>query len=145
MSSNPQVIEISSDSSETDGWSTYFPPKSTATSFVNKKGKAKKVDSSSDFSSFDDSLVSSYHSSSEEDDSITNKGSSKQGVSKKATLSHTAAIPPQSIIGKRVQVLGLANGKTWEAIKAKQFGVKKPPTGTGPSAATKGKGKRSRV
>ncbi|PWA41169.1 hypothetical protein CTI12_AA443740 [Artemisia annua] len=145
MTSNPDVIEISSDSSPSTGWSTYFPPISTATSSSKKKGKAKKVDSSSDFSSFDDSLVSSYDSSSEEDDSIKTKGSSKEGVSKKATLSHTAAIPPQSITGKRVQVIGLANVKTWEAIQAKQFGVKKPPTGTGPSAATKGKGKRSMV
>ena len=125
MTSKPDVIQISSDSSSLmssdSGWTNYFPPKSTATSSVKKKGHANKVDS------------------------MTNKGSTTQGVSKKATLSHTAAIPPQSLTGKRVQVLGLANGKTWEAIKAKQFGVKKPPIGTGPSAATKGKGKRSRV
>ena len=88
---------MSSDS----GWTNYFPPKSTATSSVKKKGHAKKVDS------------------------MTNKGSTTQGVSKKATLSHTAAIPTQSLTGKRVQVLGLANEKTWEEIKVKQFGVKK--------------------
>ena len=89
MSSKPDVIELSSDSSELmspkPDWTTYFPPNTTGTSSVNKKGKGNVVESSSDFSSFNDSLVSSYHSTFEEDQCVSKKGTTDQADSKKAT------------------------------------------------------------
>lgn len=86
MSSKPDVIEISSDLSELlspkPDWSTYFPPNYIGTSSGNKKAKGKMVELSSDFSSFDDCLVSSSHSTSEEDQCVSKKGTTEQAESK---------------------------------------------------------------
>lgn len=135
MTSKPNVIEISSDSSglmsPKPDWNFPYPPTGSFHKRIPPKGKV--VDSSSDdFSSFNssffnDSLVSSYHSTSED-----------EAVSKKATMSknpppvHTLSIP-----GKREQVLCLPNQATREEIQAKKR------KGKGPIELTKGKGKRT--
>ena len=153
MSSKPQVIEISSDSSESDGWSTYFPPNTTGTSSSNKKAKGKMVESSSDFSSFDDSWVSSYHSTSEEDQCVSKKGTSEQaeskmmitsnqGVSQKAMSAFASYHVNNTPVGDvpyegRVQVIGLPNRHTWEVIEAQKWKRIYNPSQTG----TSGKGK----
>lgn len=141
------VITISSDSSaaysESLGWSDYFPPR--------PHGPA--VDPNADSRS-NSSSISSYVSSSEDDHATVkgNKGSSSKKV-KPGTTSveakkskHTKIVESQTSAGKRIQkppgpvaVVGLANQKTWEAIKKKAFGVKKP---SGSVADTKGKGKK---
>lgn len=145
------VITISSDSSaaysESLGWSGYFPP------LPHGPAVDPNADSRSNSSSIS-SYVSSYHSSSEDDHATVkgNKGSSSKKV-KPGTTSveakkskHTKIVESQTSAGKRIQkpqgpvaVVGLANQKTWEAIKKKAFGVKKP---SGSVADIKGKGKK---
>ena len=123
------VITISSDSSvaysESLGWSDYFPP------LPHGPAVDPNADSRSNSSSIS-SYVSSYHSSSEDDHATVkgNKGSSSKKV-KPGTTSveakkskHTKIVESQTSAGKRIQkppgpvaVVGLANQKTWEAIK----------------------------
>ena len=153
MSSKPQVIDISSDSSESSGWTNYFPPIANGPSSSNKKAKGKKVDSSSDFSSFNDSLVSSYHSTSEEDQCESKKGTSEQaeskmvitsneGVSQKAMGAFASYHVNNNPVGDvpyegRGQVIGLPNRHTWEVIEAQKWKRIYNPSQTG----TSGKGK----
>ncbi|PWA54222.1 hypothetical protein CTI12_AA437750 [Artemisia annua] len=148
MSSKPDIIEISSDSTSSD--ELMSPPPwnlpHNYSNLVNKKTKKKVYDStsSSDLSSMP-SFVSSYHSSSEDDQaqtkspkkctsSVSSKGISDRAVSKKGTsFAHVQTHLP-SIPGKRLIVLRLANEHIWAGIKGK--GKKSMPD-------TKGKGKRS--
>ena len=154
MSSKPELIELSSDSSSVPsdaGWTTYYPPKTSGPSSLAKKGKGKVVDSSSDFSSFNDSLVSSYHSSSEDEECVSKAQVSKKSTiaydghrgSNKAVISTRATCANPITYEERIQVLGLPAKVNWEDIMAKRWkrGSKALTTVTQPNAATKGKGK----
>ena len=149
MNNNPEVIEISSDSSESNGWKSYFPPKNVSTSSVNKKGKGKvesssankkgkaMVEPSSDSSFFDDSWVSSYHSTSEEDHAVSKKTTSGQVESKlvlggnqswkqqqpSAYASYHVNTEPVADVPYegRIKVLGLPNKHTWEVIEGQKW------------------------
>ncbi|PWA90375.1 Zinc/iron permease [Artemisia annua] len=101
-------------------------------SSVNKKAKGK-VESSSDSSFFDDSWVSSYHSTSEEDHAVSKKATTDQGESKLVITGYqggkqqeTSAYASYHVNNTpiadvpydgRVQVIGLPNNHTWEVLE----------------------------
>ena len=148
MSSNPNVIDISSESTESsksNGWTNYFPPTNTCTSSVSKKAKGKvesssinqkakgKVEASSDSSFFEDSWVSSYHSKSEEDHVVSKNATTDQGESKLVIAGgeqqhtstyasyHVNNTPRADVPYNGRVVLGLPNQHTWEVIEAQKW------------------------
>lgn len=126
MSSKPDIIEISSDSSQISSDKLPTPP--------------PYVDDSSSFElSSMPSYVSSYHSSEDEQGqtkspAVTSKGARDKAVSNKGTSSTHVQSHSHLKPGKREQVLGLTNQHNWEEIKGR--GKKSMPD-------PKGKGKRS--
>lgn len=52
------------------------------------------------------------------------KSEAKKSKGKKSNGKNVEQV--EQVSGKRIQVLGLANNVTWDAIKKKTFGVKKP-------------------
>ena len=52
------------------------------------------------------------------------KSEAKKSKGKKSKGKNVEQV--EQVPGKRIQVLGLANNVTWDAIKKKTFGVKKP-------------------
>ena len=136
MSSKPEIIDISSDSTSTSSVEVMSPPPWA----MVDASKSNSTDSNS-ISSY----VSSYHStSSEEYQSVSKKGTTDRACKKVSKCvnppvqSKHVANQSLSINGKRIQVLGLPNKDTIAAIKEKRFGIKPFTTN-----ATKAKGKRT--
>ncbi|PWA57786.1 hypothetical protein CTI12_AA406480 [Artemisia annua] len=134
MSSKPEIIKISSDSTSTSSDELMSPPPWNIPPGVNPNKVISKpmveASNSTDSNSIS-SYVSSYQStSSEEYQPVSSKKGTTASACKKVSRSVNppgkdkhVATQSLSINGKRIQVLGLANKETYEAILEKRMTV----------------------